>query len=57
MLVHVSNKALLIGLLLLKSGIRLNDNLPPHHEWKYAEIVDCGGNEETAGPFLSLQVA
>ena len=32
-----------------------NDNLPPHREWKYAKIVDCGGNEETAGPFSSLQ--
>ncbi len=35
----------------------INDNLPPHQEWKYAEKVDCGGNEETARPFSSLWVA
>lgn len=36
---------------------QINENLPPHHEWKYAEKVDCGGNEKTARPFSSLWVA
>ena len=36
---------------------KINENLPPHHEWKYAEKVDCGGNEKTARPFSSLWVA
>lgn len=45
----------------LDEKIRINDkvnnNLPPHQKWKYAEIVDCGGNEETARPFSSLLTA
>jgi len=35
----------------------VNDNLPPHHEWKYAEIVNGGGNEETTQAFSSLLMA
>ena len=36
---------------------RINDKLPPHQEWKNAEKVDCGGNEETAEQFSSLWAA
>ena len=36
---------------------QINKNLPPHYEWKYAEKVNCGGNEETAEQFSSLQAA
>lgn len=36
---------------------KINDNLPSHQKWKYAEIVYCGGNEETAEPFSSLNMA
>lgn len=35
----------------------INDNLPPHHKRKHAEIVNCGGNEETAEQFSSLRAA
>lgn len=42
-----------------KIGInkRINDNLPPHREWKYAEIVGCGGNAKTAESFSRLSMA
>lgn len=33
---------------------KINENLPPHHEQKYAGKVDCGGNEETPQAFSSL---
>ena len=36
---------------------KINENLPPHQEWKYAEKIGCGGNEETAKQFSSLWVA
>lgn len=41
----------------IEENEKINDNLSPHHEWKYAEIVNGGGNEETTQAFSSLQVA
>ncbi len=41
----------------IEKNMRINDNLPPHQEWKNAEKAGCGGNEETARPFSSLRVA
>lgn len=41
----------------VKINNEINENLPPHREWEYAEKVDCGGNEETAELFSSLWVA
>lgn len=35
----------------------INDNLPPHQEWKYAEKAGCGGSEKTARRFSSLWAA
>ena len=35
----------------IQLNIKINDNLPPHQEWKYTEKIGCGGNEEMAMPF------
>lgn len=40
----------------MELNMTINDNLPPHQEWKNAEKVGCGGNGKTPQAFSSLSV-